>query len=91
MPPDPADNLINTILAATPVFRDGSVLTGWRMTDGVGAAMYGDPRPVAARQAAAFARWLADHCPPVRTDDIHVWTARDLRELADQLDTQNGG
>lgn len=51
-------------------------------------------RRQAARQAAAAARALADHCPPFLVvdghpeDGVNAWTAEGLRELADQLDTQ---
>ena len=55
----------------------------------------GDPRPVAARQAAATLRWLADDLDakadainpnPLYRPSIHIDPAG-LRELADQLDT----
>ena len=83
MPPDPAD-LINTILAATPRMFDGAMYCG---DDEIGEMIIEQPdHPAAQRvlghQAAVALRWVADRWK----DGWH--RADDLRELADQLDTQ---
>ena len=93
MPPDPAD-LVNTILAATPSwFFDqqlpatiGAVMVGH---DDNGP-IFGDPRPVAARQAAAALLVAVEILRDGDSDTCGCGCncANRLRELADQLDTQ---
>ena len=99
MPPDPAD-LVDTILAATRTaapdevyqraargYLNVTVERGVLLADEPTFrawvdAVRGDPRPVAARQAAAVIRWLAAW----DGDGCKCW--RCIRDLADQLDTQ---
>ena len=71
---EPAEALVDTILAVTP---------DW-------AVVYGDRRRLPARQAAATLRWLADHLLDTYrgTCGCGCDCSSDLRELADQLDTQ---
>jgi hypothetical protein len=92
------DGPVAAILAETPVFRDGSVLTGWRMSDGVGAAIYGDPTPVAARQAAAarpaiYREVAAELEAREVPTEGKIWLidARWLRKRADEIEEANGG
>lgn len=88
--PDPS-GAVAAILAVTP----RSPLTGHTVVDFVKidpdepddecnwGGVWGDPGPVAERQAAEFARWLADHAP---ADAGYVWHPRSLRNLADEIE-----
>lgn len=97
MPPDPTHTLTDAILAVTPLTPEGRVYVGHHTRGRTRYMDYGDPRPVAARQAAAARpavyRELAALIDAGLKDprDPHVTilaiTPRQLRDLADQIDT----
>jgi len=91
------DGPIAAILTATPIHPvRGDVITEWVYDDkhplnALGYTVvhpwrpeHGDPTPVAARQAAAVLRWLAEQR---RTwGDYTTWDVTELDELADKID-----
>lgn len=78
---DPAREVVDAILAATPTDRDGDVIEGFDDDPDSGYEVrFGDPRPVAVRQAAAVLRWLDINA------DTWVYDPGSLRELADQIE-----
>lgn len=84
---------VAAVLAEMPVGRDGEVLTGWHVQrdqrgEDLSVPTYGNPEPLAAKYAAAFARWMAANCPSntgrPNTDD-GLWFEDQLRALADEI------
>ena len=76
----PAADLIAAVLAVTPVNRYGQALTrSYELTD---PEEWGDPKPIAARQAVAVLRWLANSDYDQSTWTFEGW----VEHLADAIE-----
>jgi hypothetical protein len=79
--PNPASDVVAAVLAVTPAdANDGTVVVGFTPVgeDPFACPEWGDPAPIAARQAAAVLRCLGE-----THDEITCW---DVFRLADEID-----
>jgi hypothetical protein len=82
--------LVAAVLAVTPIDPEGLVITGFHAIEALDGGLlpeFGDPGPIAARQAAAVLRWLADSGQAVHLAARGmVGAAHYLRGMADEIE-----
>ena len=75
--------VVTAILAVTPLDEDGEAVVGYGRQFEVQFPQWADPRPIAAKQAAAVLRWLA---ADIRWSLGHYLTWHALAALADEVE-----
>jgi hypothetical protein len=78
-----ASEVVKAVLDVTPLW-DGEALVRIHHVGGHPDLQYGPAEPIAARQAAAVLRWLAEYRRV--NGGYPAWTPGELDELADEID-----